>query len=627
MEFTESHPSRFVLAVAGLALAALVWLGVQGSSAGQAGPPAPERSSSAAEAEAAISRANLGAQMEAALGDAFGGVWFEPATARMHVGVTSPASRGAAETLAARTGLAELVALIPVDSTWAELLAAQRRWNERLADLFARAEVKTSVAPDWNAVRVVLGSEVALSRRAELEREASAAAVDVSIEVAPRSHFRLRPLARCDAFKASAAYCNPTIVAGVTIQRENGGLCTAGPAAMPQSHTKPTDTYVLTAGHCIANGGGNGKKWYAYPKGAKEEKEREQLGLAEQHINKEMDVGAIKVDNPGYWAAKGFTPVEPTIAPWEEAEPEPYAVKGQNKPMKEVETCFSGQTTGTSCGTIKETNQTIEGVEKLVEVEKATAAGGDSGAPWYTKAEPDKVEGTMVAEITGTGIFVFHSVEDSFQKLNEKYGLDLKLLTETNKTRHAFKLQAESAPVTLTGTQDAEEDVLVTTAGTLKCAEATYSGSASEKEVTEVEVTPVYSGCTVAGVSATVDVNGCKYRFKVTKLESTKREGSVDIVCPEAKEITATVTLFGTIKCTVHVPSQNELRTITYTNIGSGATREVTVDVNLAGIKYTHTAGTGFGACTTGSATNGTYETAATITGESGGSHVGVFTS
>ena len=64
------------------------------------------------------------------------------------------------------------------------------------------------------------------------------------------------------------------------------------------------------------------------------------------------------------------------------------------------------------------------------------------------------------------------------------------------------------------------------------------------------------------------------------------------------------------------MPPQNGLKTVTFTNVGSGSTQEVTVDVNLSGLKYTHTAGTGFGACATGSASNGTYSGAALVTGE-----------
>lgn len=76
----------------------------------------------------------------------------------------------------------------------------------------------------------------------------------------------------------------------------------------------------------------------------------------------------------------------------------------------------------------------------------------------------------------------------------------------------------------------------------------------------------------------------------------------------------------------MHFPAQNGLTTITYTNIGSGTTEEGTIDVNLTGIEYTHTKGTGFGACSAGEGNNGTFEgnVLLTATNTGTGEHVGV---
>jgi hypothetical protein len=615
----RKYEARAIVVAIGLVVAVLAYLVAQGSTAAGAGGEASGERSGRLAAEAEIARADLVEEMEAALGGAFSGVWFEASTAQLHVGVTSTESRRAAAVVAAQAGLAANVTETPVDSTWAELLAAQRRLSRHLDDLFARAEVATALRPELNAVEVELGSAVTPARRAGLEGEAAATGVDVLVTVAPSPQIRIGKEARCNKFEEDKAFCDPTIVAGVRVEAET--VCTAGPAVMPRDHTKSTDTYILIAGHCIdegSGGGGVGEKWFAKNKAG----EKKEVGKAIEFLNgKAADVGVVKVDNPGFWAKEGLTPVDPAIAPWNEEEPEPKAVKGEEAPAVGTKVCMSAQTTGTACGKILKLNVEAAGTEGLVEVESAHAAG-DSGAPWYLEAAVGTVEGTHVG-FKGENA-VFEPIATSFAKLTTQ----LKLLTEANKVRHAFKFKAEAAPATLTGKNHAGPSLFFSTAGALECNESTYTGTLAAEEATELELAPAYAGCSLMGIPATVDVNGCKYRFTVTNIESGKREGSMDIVCPEGKTITVTAVQAGTPKCTIHIPSQNDRRPVTYTNTGAGATREITIDLNVGAIKYTHTAGTGPGACAFGGAENGFLAGPISITGENaGGTHIGIFTS
>jgi hypothetical protein len=191
----------------------------------------------------------------------------------------------------------------------------------------------------------------------------------------------------------------------------------------------------------------------------------------------------------------------------------------------------------------------------------------------------------------------------------------------------ADKFKAESAPVTYTGNQE-EQNVFTTTAGTVKCTTTTFKGTVAVTETSEASVAPTYAGCTAFGFPAHIDVNGCTFLLKI----GAATTGTADVVCPAGQEITVTATtssVNSTLKCTVHVPAQTNLGTVTYSNTGAGATREVLVAVNLAGnVKYSHTAGTGLGACTSGSAATGSYKGSVKVTGENaGGTHVGVFVS
>lgn len=387
----------------------------------------------AIEAQNEISAADLVERIETALGRAFGGVWFESSSAQLHLGVTSPRSKQTVAAIAAKAGLATNVTETPVRSTWARLGAVRDRWDRRLADLFAAEKVATFIAPDDNSVEVELASSVSAERRAALVRKASAARVNVSITTVPRSHLRLDPLvSRCNAFAEDKAYCNKPIVAGVTIRSESiggkRGLCTAGPAILKEDLSKETtETFLLTAGHCIKNWGGVGGKWYAFNK-AGEEKE---IGTALEYVYGKVDIGVIEVKKPpAYWAETGLTPVDPMIAPWAEKEPEPFPVEGETAPAEGNLTCYSGQSSGEKCATIQKTGLKIGEREELVEV-KTTGKDGDSGAPFSSGEEGffGLVEGVLIAEIEGSGNLVFDPLKFSLEQLKTKF----KLLTQANK--------------------------------------------------------------------------------------------------------------------------------------------------------------------------------------------------
>ncbi len=387
--------------------------------------------------------------MEAALGSAFGGVWFDRSTAQLHVGVSSPASRKAAEAIAARTGLSNLVSETAVKSTWEQLATAQQELNQGLEDLFAHGEARTALDPESNSIAIELGSGVSESRSAELRQQASDLGVKVSISVAPTPTFFARPQAgRCSQYEKGKenSNCDKPIVAGVRIESKSGEKCSAGPAVIlqkPLTIAETTLTYLLTAGHCIANGGGIGAEWSAFNK----KKEKKLIGKAEEGLNgvkgavDKVDVGVIKINNPGEWVhegAKALTPVTPAIAPWNKLEEaEPISVTNQGAiPVKGTEVCVSGATSGTHCGKVSATGVTevFAGgitVETLVAVEgEPVTEGGDSGGPWFTKAKPGEVLGTHVG-ISAKSVMLFEPLSASFENLTTKY----QLLTVANEKR------------------------------------------------------------------------------------------------------------------------------------------------------------------------------------------------
>jgi hypothetical protein len=191
-------------------------------------------------------------------------------------------------------------------------------------------------------------------------------------------------------------------------------------------------------------------------------------------------------------------------------------------------------------------------------------------------------------------------------------------------TAFAGKFKSESAPVTITGSQ-VEANVITTTAGTVKCTTATYAGTVAVTETSEIELQPSFSGCTAFGFPAHIHAS-CKVKGKISINTTT---GEVDFVCLVGQKITVTATtssVNSTLKCTLEIPAQTNVGTVTYSNTGAGATREILVSLNLSGINYTHTKGSGLGACTSGSSSTGTYKGSVQLTGENaGGTHVGIF--
>ncbi|MET0305187.1 MAG: hypothetical protein ABW196_03035 [Solirubrobacterales bacterium] len=564
---------RFVVVAAvGLAVAALSYVDAQGSDA------SPIAASERHEAEAEIARSLVVTRLEDALGDDFGGVWFEPASGQLHVGVPTAANRRDAETTAASAGVAEIVTETPVGSTWEELEAAQARWAGRMADLFERAEVTTSLRPQDNALAVELGASVTDSRRAALERAAAAEDVNVLIEATSMKGFRAVKQARCATFVPAKAKCDPTIVAGVTIiPNTASGSCTAGPAVIPKDAStaaKATERRILTAGHCIHLLGQN--TWYALNR--KVEPEKQLIGLAGNYLNEHAaDIGLISMDPMSKWRQAGFIPVNPAIALWNaKAETEPIPVVASTEPTVGLESCISGQISGKLCGKVVTTKKTLKDIENMAEVEVANTQPGDSGAPWYSKSYAESsagmVEGVHVGQNSATGTAIFEPVQIGLEKLKEKKGDDYELLRQNNEERKHPVVKADKYPTTASA-KGASEDQFTAFGSTLKCAESEFDGELTQVS-TALELTPGYKSCTMVGLPVVFTSNGCKYKF-TPKEETAEGQFSseADLVCPAGKA-GVQFSLYashanqtsGTALCTLTVPPQTGLKSGTLKN-------------------------------------------------------------
>lgn len=190
-------------------------------------------------------------------------------------------------------------------------------------------------------------------------------------------------------------------------------------------------------------------------------------------------------------------------------------------------------------------------------------------------------------------------------------------------------LTSEAASTTLTGAQEGV-DVLKVDGGELKCNTIKYAGTLSATTSSSFTVAPTYSGCTFAGLVATVNMNGCSFRFTINS-GSGNTTGTLDIVNCSGKEMTITAPSAGTPKCIVHIPEQPSLGPLSFANLGSTTTREITMSSAITNIIYGQTAGTAeTGNCAKAVNTSGgTLTGAGLFTGENtpGTAHIGIFLS
>lgn len=174
------------------------------------------------------------------------------------------------------------------------------------------------------------------------------------------------------------------------------------------------------------------------------------------------------------------------------------------------------------------------------------------------------------------------------------------------------QLAAASYPVSLDGEQT-EAFYLKTGIGSLQCATTLFSGTLSSG-TNQPTLDAQYWGCALAGITAKVAMNGCRYVLNVDgALSAPPYFGNGEITCPEGKEMTLTSKVGELTKCTVTIPDQMTYGDgVTFENKAWGA---VQVGVKLLGIKHHTQAGSGFGVCATGDHTNGTYTGAMELVG------------
>jgi hypothetical protein len=138
---------------------------------------------------------------------------------------------------------------------------------------------------------------------------------------------------------------------------------------------------------------------------------------------------------------------------------------------------------------------------------------------------------------------------------------------------------SEAAHTTLSGSETSTHKTKVTgdgLEGFINCNQVSYSGTVNATTVSELQLTPSYSGCGTEGTSTAVTFtpNGCSYILTIGK--SASGDNTLDVACPTGKALE-----IHHPNCGITVPAQTGLSGVAYTEVVENGKRALTVDVTL----------------------------------------------
>jgi streptogrisin C len=320
----------------------------------------------------------LAGELERALGDRYGDLWFDPADGgRVKVGIVGGDTALAAR-LIARRKLTAVTDLVPVRHSYAELkqaaawlTAETTRANPRPANGLVKGLTVWRL-PDKNAV------ELDLPRGQRLTTAQQATVAAARRRLGDKLTFgtwsgQTRDLS-C-AWGGGEFDCDPPLRGGVMMYLRNsqGGYdpqCTVGFNA---KSTVDGKWYVLTAGHC----GAPGTTFYVYQRRTGR---FHVLGHMHNRVRAgDDDFGIITIDNVPGWDPRPWVYVHAWTGPVAGTTTDPsYPIYGTGGSKLGMRVCVSGAIKGTSCGNVE-----VLGGGSQARV-NLCATDGDSGAPIFS---------------------------------------------------------------------------------------------------------------------------------------------------------------------------------------------------------------------------------------------------
>jgi hypothetical protein len=313
--------------------------------------------------------------------DDYAGVWFDPQEGKFVVPYTQPGDRQVIERIMGELGLGgSTYRLQAVSHTWDELVTRQEKLLEALAPATA-GQVQVSIAPETNAV-VLEEADGAVDGVAATLRGLAADPGEKDLVEARTSSVPSLTKEKVNCLRTEPRHCDAPLRGGVEIGVRNGssgdetitsGVCTAGFKALGNVYG---NRFILTAGHC--SGYAQHPLTSSYLSRTVDGEEHTIGQIEEFEVGPRGDFAKIKA-NGSYWDTKSW-PSE--VAFYSENEEYPIDYEAWTYPGEYV--CFSGQTSGSSCGIVQRTRVTENAGYPQAEILGACVDPGDSGGPVFS---------------------------------------------------------------------------------------------------------------------------------------------------------------------------------------------------------------------------------------------------
>jgi hypothetical protein len=199
----------------------------------------------------------LDSQLSQQLGGAYVGEWFNSSTGRLQIGATSAAYEQTIAADLSNLGLFDDADIVEESVSSSALEGAAHTLSEELLGPLENGRAAVGIEFSADTLRLETANTLTAEEESEVSTAVAKATVPVSVVKTALASLDVEP------DSCSGGNCTPPLRGGVRIAAPEvafGADCTAGFVTRSKANRKP---YLLTAGHCLALAGGNGKRWAA----------------------------------------------------------------------------------------------------------------------------------------------------------------------------------------------------------------------------------------------------------------------------------------------------------------------------------------------------------------------------